>query len=593
MKKKIALMLLLFAGQFSMLLQAQTIYVNAGSVLASDSNDGDDPCLPWETLNARQWQDGMVLEVAPGVYTVNAVASPKSITINGMGDNPSDVIIQGLNPVEYAEGTMNIANFSMFKFHNTNTVNLTMKNLTVQNISTNANGAAFYLFANSTLNLDSVVVKKAKTTGGRSGGAIYNNGGTLNASNTLFEECYAAIAGAVFAAPGSKNTFTNCRFINNGNLEALTNGSCYGGAISMNESAEVNINACYFKENKTEHGVNASTQAILQGTGGAIYIRCGTNTTTKLSISNSTFYRNQSEGASSVLHVTVGTSGNSDQDFLAFDLTLTNNTFLENKGNTSANKNTNTIEFFASAKVRGNFLSVNNTFLNNNNPDYPAARSIWLPNTKLQATLINNIFLDGDNTIQADNSVTNRPPIIARGNVISKPAGSINATNDPELYATENYNRLNETNASVLLATALTEPAAGVPYLALQAGSSAIDNGIDAYTVNEVNVVPALDVRGQATVNKKDAGAYEFKQETTGIDHPEDETVLTLTPNPFKDAVVLPRTVDKIDFFDVSGRNLLSVSRPGATVYTGNLPKGVYLVVVSFENKSVTVKLVK
>jgi hypothetical protein len=595
MKRKITLLLLLLLsaiGQCNVM--AQTVrYVDQSHASADDTNPGTSADAPWKTLNFAKWQTDMTIEVAPGTYTVDAskTINKSGVTVNGGGANSSAVIIQSVSGADP---------FLLFRLNAP--ANVTLQNLTIQNVTAAANGAVFNITATSILNLDNVVIKQTGVVApGKFGGAIQNTGGTLTASNSLFEGCYAAQSGGggvLYALKDSKNTFTNCRFLNNGNQGGLEATSSFaGGAIYVNESAEVLIESCYFEGNQSKTD-KKSDETLIYGNGGALYVRCGLNMTSKLNVSNSTFYNNQATGFSSILSVAVGTSGGNGftQDHLAFDISLINNTFFNNKGNTGSNKNTNTIDLFATDKVTGNFLLVNNTFLNNNNSEYPAARSIWLPNSKFRTTLINNIFLDGDNAIQADNLPDVpliRLPVVARGNIISKVAGSIDETNDPELFAAANNNLLNVDNTTVKLAESLTAPATGVPCLALLEGSSAIDNGVSTFTVNSVNVVPALDVRGVAIQgNSKDTGAYEYDI-ATGIPCMDTNVKLTLSPNPFRDYITLSRPVDTIDFYDLSGRKALSGIHPGTSVYTGNLPKGVYVVVLSFDNRSVAVKLLK
>ncbi len=109
------------------------------------------------------------------------------------------------------------------------------------------------------------------------GGNLYMTKGTLHADYVNFEDGSAAYGGA-FMINGASTTasFTNCII---SGCSAVT----YGGSGYFYNGVTIHFDKCVFKNNTSPN------------LGGALYIYCNTDQTTKVDISNSEFYDNTAD----------------------------------------------------------------------------------------------------------------------------------------------------------------------------------------------------------------------------------------------------------------------------------------------------------
>lgn len=115
------------------------------------------------TINLDNTVDESNYYVTSPITWANATSSARNLTINGNG-----VTINGTNTTQF----MNVSSG----------YTLTLTNITIANCYNDSNGGA--IFNSGTLTLNNVTFRDNSAT---SGGAIYtNNGGTINANNSIF-----------------------------------------------------------------------------------------------------------------------------------------------------------------------------------------------------------------------------------------------------------------------------------------------------------------------------------------------------------------------------------------------------------------------
>lgn len=151
--------------------------------------------------------DKSLSATAKGIFNVTGKDSehPELSILSGKIEPSLDESGQPIDPVSYENG-------SFFNIASGVDVELNIKDLTIQdaykdrtnvseNGSTSANGAV--IENNSTLaevNVDNVILKNNEATG--LGGAIYNNGGQLTVTDTVFTNNIAQQGGAIYNAAG-------------------------------------------------------------------------------------------------------------------------------------------------------------------------------------------------------------------------------------------------------------------------------------------------------------------------------------------------------------------------------------------------------
>lgn len=400
MKKSITILLL------SMLMQsiafAQTLmYVNNSHPNANDANAGTDPDYPWLTLKHGNWnslEEGSVINIAPGTYTWADISTPtitRNLTIEGSSKH--EVVIQGMSDGQFDADNVTsnrlaiVGNAQNFK-------TVTFRKMTMRNarITASVHGGIIQVTKGSSLILEDMIIERTKAVG-RYGGAL-NVMGNVSSTDVLFQNNKAAQGGVMYfgnTGDGSAH-FLRCKFINNSTNEG-TAISKYGGAICLNQGAGLthtfSFNSCLFESNESDDQTS--------GQGGAIRFLMNLNGGIDVSIRNSAFINNKTYGQGSA--IATSSTGTADIN-TRFSMDIRNTTFMGNQNHESGSGNGTTINIFNNANYnttcqRGVFNLVNNTFYKNTQANATSAsRSIYAADSKIDVTLVNNVFLDSDST---------------------------------------------------------------------------------------------------------------------------------------------------------------------------------------------------
>ncbi|MDX9748285.1 MAG: hypothetical protein RBT57_07260, partial [Paludibacter sp.] len=393
--KSIFITILLSLMTISTFAVGTIVYVNQNSTAASDDNAGTSMESPWLTLNPSKWTDNMTIHIANGTYTISERIAILNDNITMIGESRSGVILQSMDDVAFAAETTGNTLFQL------SGKTVSFSTMTIKNVRNNILklGGAFDVIAGGNLTLNDVTLTNLITAQGtwEGGGAIIVRGGTLNVENCTFEGCQSNFGGAIMSftnATMSANTvnISKSRFINNLNPKlAFFTGTHYGGAINLTGEGTFNIDQCYFEGNQSK--VNTSNTGT--ATGGAIMVRLNPNVTSTLNVTNSVFYRNESDGAGSVLAI----GGNGLNTSSVFNLKLSNNVFYQNKGNVYSGTAANTLALnSAGVMYTGNFILANNTFFQNYNTDRATSASIVLQAMPVSAYFVNNLMNDNEVT---------------------------------------------------------------------------------------------------------------------------------------------------------------------------------------------------
>lgn len=590
MKKKILVLCIVLVPLFAF--SQVTFYVNPGHANANDDNDGDNPDAPWKTLNINAWMDDATIMLSNAVYTVDEFRYiDVSVTLEG--ESRDGVILQNMTDSEFLMG------YDGTKFFTVNASNVTVKNMTFKNMKyvwddTNAEnyperpGGFFQVYDGNTLTVENVTFEKS-FLGKAVGGAIFNQG-TLICNDVLFKNCIARQGGAVFIGGDGNATFNNVQFVENSTADDVDYYK-FGGAVCIQTGlANVSFENCFFDSNRAESG----TPATYTPTGGAISVRLGAGYICNLTIKNTTFSNNYAHFSGAV----IGTSGNGNPDAgTVFNLHVENSVFFENY--TTGVSGGSTINFFGSHNFlySGDVTLVNNTFYKNNNGD-ANSKSIWSNDQKLNFKMYNNVILDarvtednptGDGyslVLQGANAWGTAPANLtldARNNYVDKPGGSLG--DEAFLGWIGNGNISSVYNPALFLDEELYEPEEGtVPYLRItNAASPLIDGGVSEVLVNDVNVIPATDIRGLAVQGiSKDVGAYEYQASASVFESK--TTQYSLYPNPFTDYISIPQGVVSVDMYDLAGRICLSQASVVERIQTTSLHPGYYIVKMQMED---------
>jgi hypothetical protein len=364
--------------------------------------------------------------------------------------------------------------------------------------------------------------------------------------------------GAVYFA-GNVLTIDSCQFYGN---EA---GSAGGGVAGRGKT--VIVRNSYFEDNYTIGGGSR---------GGAIaQIGLGDGTMgCSLTVENCTFFNNRlgsADGSGGGQGSVIGIwDGGVESPYSNLDLLeVVNCTFV---GNTSVTPYQAAIDVSDAQSTTKTYL-VNNTFYNNDG----ALRigSLYTPNIYL----INNVIfakkagIFGNESVNADG----REPVVAYNNIIVGDEDGVNQWMDDPCFNAEKatYKNIVSTTAqyplsNVALSTVLSE--AFVPYLAITSESSPlVDAGLDHSTsVTGRDLIPAGDVRGGATRNTKDIGAYEWNAIANGIFNP-----LVIESKGFE----IVRTSGGLEVKNISGKSaLLTIyDLAGRKIYASSVQQSVLI----------------
>lgn len=564
------------------------VYVNQNSTAASDENDGTSPASPWLTLNATKWADNMTIQIANGVYTIPERIAILNDNITMIGESRSGVILQSMDDAAFAAETTGNTLFQL----SGKTVSL--RTMTIKNVRNNILklGGAFDVIAGGNLTLNDITLTNLITAQGtwEGGGAIMVRGGTLNVESCTFEACQSNFGGAIMTftnATMSANTvnISKSRFINNLNPKlAFFTGTHYGGAINLTGEGTFNIDQCYFEGNQSKVNISNTGTA----TGGAIMVRLNPNVTSTLNVTNSVFYRNESDGAGSVLAI----GGNGLNTSSVFNLKLSNNVFYQNKGNVYSGTAANTLALnSAGVMYTGTFIFANNTFFQNYNTDRATSASIVLQAMPVSAYFVNNLMNDNEVTgvtlyglscLAVTNSVTLRR---FKGNIFNHIGGALSITdavNYPDLFESNinssNGNRSWINNGVQKIYEGLTTPSTGLPYLETLTGGIGINFGVDEFLVNLMNVVPATDILGKTRNGITDAGAFEFEgiDITTSINQIIGKTGKPILYMSMSGELILDKTYESVKIFNLNGSCLINYSNK-SSLSISDISNGVYI----------------
>ncbi|MGC3978963.1 MAG: hypothetical protein QM751_12500 [Paludibacteraceae bacterium] len=569
---------------------AADVYVNQSHTNASDDNAGTDSAHPWATLNPSKWTDNMTVHISAGTYTITTKIAIPATNVSLIGESRTGVVLQAMDDANFNTGTTSNTLFQV----SGKTASFTT--MTIKNVRDNTEklGGAFDVLQSGSLTLTDItftnLITAQSTWSG--GGAIIVRGGTLTVDNCLFDACQSNIGGAIMSFTNSSITdnninISNTKFINNSNTrDVFFPNSHFGGAITFSGKGTFNLDKCYFEGNSSR--LNTSNSG--SGTGGSIMVRLDGGATSTLNITNSVFYKNESDGAGSVL--CLGSNGVSSST--VFNLNLTGNVVFQNKGNVYSGAEPNTIALYSSGvSYTGTFIIANNTFLQNNNTARANSKSITIGAMPVAAYFINNLMNDNEGAsniygLTADavaNSATLRR---FKGNIFNHLGGALSVsdnTNYPDLYESNsnstNGNRSWVSNTYQKVNTELTTPSVGVPYLKTLSGAIGINFGVSTFDVNGNNVVPANDIRGKSIVgSSKDAGAFEYDPADdigTAVNDLINETGKNFYYNSSQKTVVFEKKFENVQLFQPNGNRLYNLSNIGI-LNVSNLPDGVYIV---------------
>jgi hypothetical protein len=607
-----------------MQLTAQDVfYVN---VLGDDSNPGTE-ALPWQSPNASKWTNGCTVKISGEIYAYEtAEVMAKNVTLEGI---TPDAAIAALDDSEF-EDPLTISGFQLFKVgDDMDEAALTIKNLTVKNVrreELNASGGMFFIGLLGTLNLDNAVIKNFESTIQSFGGAI-QCAGKIYATNTVFDNNSCMYGGAVQIQESEEpveGIFENCTFTNNKAgvyKDASGNPTTYsqGGAVSLQAIKRGNFlfNNCYFDNNQS-----------LKHLGGAIVfsmVNTSDNTNITLKITNCTFTNNYSfQHGAAIAFNSQPLAGN-------VNFTLANSTFLNN---TASNSNGTAFSILgggpnSTPETTGKYVFANNTFFRNTRDTQSGYSAIFLYGQRgIDLYLANNIILEetwsGSQGLTVEGSfdpslpLEERVPLhgyksfVVKNNILGRCGGSTYPNFDGGTYLgrevenLENYNRQltdakdgigwviqPEDNAVIVgLATTLTTPETGVPYMPLtDSDGLAVNFGTNSMLVEGVNAVPQTDVRGYAYVGEfRDAGAYEFGASSAVSGATVQNGLYAYL---FGNVLYLKDGAAAVTLYNAAGAPVLSAKK-AASVTTAHLPAGIYLVkITNSEGKSFTQKVIK
>lgn len=588
MKTKFYFLLLLLLPILSIQAVTTTFYVNPASTAANDENEGTNPAAPWVSLNPTKWVEGCVVMLSPGVHPVLQTAFvTKNVTLQGT--SKAEVIIEGLSEDDIARGSESPRFFQV-----TESVTLTLKDISLRNFITTVDmwGGMFNVSSASTLTLQNVDIANAKLPL-RGGAAIYS-AGTLNITNVSFENCISAIGAAICIQELAVATINNATFKNN-NTDDGVPAYKFGGAIHVNSTtANITINNCFFESNRCANDI--SNPNFNYPVGGAIAFRVGSGYTSKLHVTNSTFYRNSAAWSGGAIMIDkMGSFGVASN----LDLFFANNTFVENSVN-NMHGHSFSIGGGSDTNMQGSISFVNNTFMHNG-PAVPTGgySTMFFNSHKLSFNYINNLMRDQNwNADQQkyhgwgfvlNNGEGNLINPTFKGNVWDAVGGDLGALVYDQMYSTEN------SFGSKTADSLLTRPVTGVPYLAITSETSiAINRGINEFSFNSKNIVPTTDVRGNAIYgSSKDAGAFEYNPDITSIKNPFSNEVQSFAYlNPSTQVINLVKEVSSVVIFDLAGTKMMSDSN-ASIIDVNILKKGLYIVFVVNHDGTVLIQKVQ
>lgn len=422
---------------------------------------------------------------------------------------------------------------------------------------------------------------------------------------------YMNIGGVLYfagnAADASTLTIDSCVFENNLLLDA---NDAPGGVViaTGNNDIDIKISNSIFRNNNLGRTGSNATGVIMhyQGKNGEV------------EINNCLFEGNKTTSTTGALTIGFGTTASNSQ------INMTNNTFYNN-----STRNSNTVGSVANIMIQGtnNVAAVaNNTFFFNQRDDAEGETEDQASIKKIyKRTSAVNIVNAGNNTLHFVNNVVSgmRNAVISAGtndrtiechnnyaavlephNYVAEFANGINGNivftarpsnaGDP---FTADIEALNAIMANVGISSTLEEDSY-IPYLAItESTSQLINTGLDTYLVNDVNIIPATDIKGTSRTNT-DMGAFEYIQEGgvgTGIESQEQHSNMVNIYNMPSEIMIenITRQPLQLQIVLMDGRSVAQMTINNCTTISKNsLPQGVLLLVVNNGTETATKKII-
>ncbi len=608
----ISLLMIFSYSTGSVAAAGDNIYVNKSS--GNDANNG----YTWNTAkltikNATGTvNNGGTVNIASGTYTGTGntnININQNMTITGA--NYYNTIID-------AQGTINIFNIQ-------SGVNVTIKNLTLQNGNTNNGGAIKNL---GLLSLNDVNFQN--NTANR-GGAIYNDDGTLTTSNSTFTNNTATERGGAICSDGkstmSGNTFIDNTATNGGaiyhqvheftgtNNSFIHNIANYGGAIFNNigsmtqndnlfrlNTAQSHGGAIYnSKGNLSEYNNTYSNNTATNGNGGSIF-NTGNVTDTFIIFSNNTssalggaiynnggnvtgihntFSQNAAYWGGAIYniastvteydnvflqnHATWGGGAIYNDGFLGTPLVnIANNTF----------KNNTSIYGGAIYNINATSIGINNTFVDNN-----------ATNGGAQYNDIKSIILTSNSTF-IDNTAINGGANYNKGNVL-------NEINNSYVHNTADYGgAIYNNNCSLIVNdNFFTENLASVTGGAIYNSNSTLTESNSTYSNNtafsgnggaiyNVGIVNAISTTFYSNNATNGNGGAIYNTKTSNLNG----TKNTFTKNSAKWGGAIYSLGTTTNNYSTFNQNTASIS--GGAIYN-DANSAINVISTSFENNTV------
>jgi hypothetical protein len=562
--------LLLSICTASMMLNAANIYVSpTGNDISGDGSQA----LPIKTFAKA------VAAAKVGIDTIFIAAGTyMETTIGNILESCPNLVIKGAGAkATIIDGSgIGIANGRILK-NNNGTAQTTSNNTTIMDLTftgagygtlgVNAGGGAIYFTqqgtAKNNLTLERVIfddnwVGPNASGTPKNGGALYFNG-----NNLTIKDCYFKNNKAKGAVVGTG--------VSNG-------GAIFITPVALGNGTYVNISNTTFEGNEAGFGGAAITlsNSIWAGNPSVITFAAkgATAPNSTFSMTNCTFLNNKATvnpktatdtKAAIGVAFTANTGAVATPSFI-YDITIANCTFADNVGGSSGLDGAGASSTFVSKST----IEIDGT-------QWASAKIV---NNIVNASSLGNC---GFAMMASDATGTK---ITGTKNIIE----SVMTTKitDPSFYTAG----ANATNVAPTLTDNSTATVFAVPYLALSAGSSAIDAGVNTFGTPEI--VPATDVTGATVVNTtKDLGAYEFGG-VAGIFDTKQNNSISVYPNPALSTLYIDSNdVQKVDIYSISGTQFQSVSNGLNAINVAGLESGLYLINVKTSNKTYVQRFVK
>ncbi|MGC3978962.1 MAG: T9SS type A sorting domain-containing protein [Paludibacteraceae bacterium] len=284
------------------------------------------------------------------------------------------------------------------------------------------------------------------------------------------------------------------------------------------------------------------------------------------------------------------------------NIAFKNCVFYKNVGNVGYMQYNNTISLPTKSNNylgKGRFVFVNNSLFGNYNSARTNTRSISIGDVKMEYYFINNLMNDNekdDGTAQAETyglvleggystAPANVIKMVTLGNVFNATGGAFSSVNYPDLDVSMNPDKKNVLGQKLMRTqqqTDLATSAIGVSYLYFTSSadsvSAALNNGVNEYLLDNVNIVPQTDILGNAISDlTRDAGVWEMQVNQTGIRQITKNSQI-IYPNPFADVVNIKGSPERIEIYNIAGQCILKYDNPASSINVSELKSGSYII---------------